>query len=170
MATNSGKMTLFSNEVTETRKIYFEELDHIIDNGRWLTSLAIGEIAGIAAYRELLKKESLSVSFAFIVILLAVSVLSFMVSALFARKAKQSIADTVRSAITKANEIDTNGRIAPYDGDISVNSINTQLNTDISQAPALSRSFESAGLVILIGTSVFTTIILFLSEISKLFS
>jgi uncharacterized protein YacL len=170
MGTNAGKMDSLFSQINETRKTYFEELDHIVDNGRWLSSLVLAEIAGIAAYRGLIKKESLSVPFAFIVVFLALTILFFMVSALFARNSKLKITALIQPTLDDANVIDKNGKIADDDGDILINEISTHLNKKISDTPYWTRIFETIGIVLFILTSFLTTVFVFLSEIQKIFN
>jgi hypothetical protein len=168
MATSSGKFDFFTNLITDTKKIHYEELDQLVENSRWLTTLVIAEIGGIAAYRKLLDTKSLSLPFTLIVLLLALTIVCFMVAVILSRKAKRNIANFTNHQIRKARQIESDGAIAPIQGDIQLNDLTTDSVEKISTFSDDAKFFESAGIILFILCSLCTTLVLFFNESLKL--
>ncbi len=168
MATSSGKFDFFTNLITDTKKIHYEELDHLVENSRWLTTLVIAEIGGIAAYRKLLDTKSLSLPFSLIILLLALTIVCFMVSVILSRKAKRNIAHFTNQQISKARQIESDGAIAPIQGDLQLSNLTTDSVEKISTYPDHTKFFESIGVVLFILCSICTTLVLFFNESLKL--
>lgn len=169
MGTTSGKVNSVIHNLGELKKICFEELSHLVENCRWLTTLVIAEIAGIAAYRDLLKANSLSLLFAIIVLILAITISSFMVSILLSRNAKKNISTLINEALNEITIIDNNPKTSSYEGDLMVDNIQISLEIKISKQPKASRLLEMIGIVLFILGSILSILILFFSEILKLF-
>jgi hypothetical protein len=169
MATSKGKLESLMKQVTENKKIHFDELDHLVENCRWLTTLVLAEIAGLAAYRELLKEENLSISFAIIVMILAVSIFSFMISVIFSRQIKKNLSIFVINSLNESEKIEMDGEIPPNEGDRKVDGIAIIINKEISSKPRYPRSFELAGIISFLVGSILTAIVLFITEIGKIF-
>ncbi len=123
MAISACKLDGFIDQVTGVKKIYFDELDHLVENSRWLTTLVLAEIGGIAAYRKLLDAKSLSILFALIILILAMTIVCFMVCVLLSRGAKKEISTLVKNNIEFVKDIEGNGDITPNEGDKQVTQI-----------------------------------------------
>jgi hypothetical protein len=164
MATSSGKIEKFIDQVTETKKIYFDELDHLVENSRWLTTLVLAEIGGIAAYRKLIDAKSLSIPFTLIILLLALTIICFMVCILVSRKAKIKISKRIAFDMDEINEINNDGSVAPINGDKQIDELSMALNHVISLEPEDTRSFETGGIILFILSTIATTLVLFFSE------
>jgi hypothetical protein len=164
MATSNGKIETYINQVTETKKIYFDELDHLVENGRWLTTLVLAEIGGIAAYRKLLDAKSLSLPFTLIILLLALTIVCFMVCILVSRKAKINISKRIAATMDEVKEISDDGSIAPNKGDQLIDELSIELNHLISIEPEDTRLFETCGIILFILSTIATTLVLFFSE------
>lgn len=168
MAASSGKFDFFTNLISDTKKIHYDELDHLVENSRWLTTLVIAEIGGIAAYRKLLDAKSLSLPFSLIILLLALTIVCFMISVILSRKAKQSIAHYTNRQINVARQIDSDGTIAPVQGDSDLNALSIESLKNVSNYPESTRLFEAIGIVLFILCSVCTVLVLFFNESLKL--
>lgn len=168
MATSSGKFDFFVNLITDTKRIHYDELDHLVENSRWLTTLVIAEIGGIAAYRKLIEAKSLSFPFALILLLLALTIVCFMFSVIFSRKAKRNISHFVNGQIGEARKIDNDGTIAPVQGDFQLNQLSTDSVQKVSNYPEDTKLLELIGIVLFILSSICTTLVLFFNESLKL--
>ncbi len=169
MGTTSGKVDSLIDNLTELKKIYFEELTHLVENSRWLTTLVLAEIAGIAAYRDLSQKDSLSIFFAVAVFILALTITGFMISVFLSRIAKKNISTLINQALNGVNAIDKNPQISQFDGDLEVDKIRYRLENNVPKEPKGARTSELIAIILFILGSLLSVVILFLSEILKLF-
>ncbi len=167
MAASNKKVESFLNQVNELRNLYFLELDNIVINSRWLVTLVLAEISGIAYYRKLINAESLSIPFSIIIIFLIMTICVFMISILASRIAKKKISLIVNRKINHMREISCDGDIAPNAGDEKITDNESSLRDTISKIPSLTRSFEYTGITLFIFSSISTILVLFFNETFK---
>lgn len=164
MSTSNGKIDLVISQLSETQKIYFDELNHLVENARWLTTLVMAEIAGIAAYQKLIAVKGLSFPFVLVIVLLALTILCFMLAVIYSRHCKRSIGNLIRDNIEAARGIDKDGNIPINTGDPMVSKISEETIHAVSGYPEISRYLEMVGVGLFILSSMTATIILFFKE------
>ncbi|OJX33376.1 MAG: hypothetical protein BGO86_04570 [Chryseobacterium sp. 36-9] len=169
MATSKEKVESSLNQLMEIKKNCFVELDHIVENCRWLTTLVLAEIGGIATYRKLMEKTNLSL-FSLNILLLGMTILFFMVSVITSRWSKKKISDLIQKYLPKIQEIDHNNNISPNDGDKEVMDIILYVDKEVLIIPQYTKIFESLGVVGFILSSILAMIGLFYFEIIYLFN
>lgn len=148
---------------------FIDELNELISNVRWLASLATAEIGGLAAYRELLAKENLSISFAFVILIISISLLFFIISAILSRINKvqiQRIKNAYNTNINKISETTSE----------SIDEIEKKINKEprsfvqiVQTKTLLAKKFEIFGIGLLGISTLIATIAIFFQEIKCLF-
>lgn len=91
MAVSKDLVDYSNARMAHIQEIFTIELSSVNDNIRWLATLALAEIAGIAAYRELSGQKQLSLSFAIVVITLAMAVVAFVFASVFGRHERRTL-------------------------------------------------------------------------------
>lgn len=164
MAANKDTLNRSLDHISQSSKKYINETESIIQNMRWITTLILAEIAGLAAYRELLGKKGLSFPFAIIVIFLAISLSIFIIGVISARSRIRTISSVSHRTNMKFLNIFNDSNIAPKQGDVEIiNNLNQSLN-DISTLNELIKIFEFYGLLVFLFSSLAAAVIIFFAE------
>jgi hypothetical protein len=112
----------------------------------------------------LIDAKSLSIPCTLIILLLALTIICFMVCILVSRKAKIKISKRIAFDMDEINEINNDGSVAPINGDKQIDELSMALNHVISLEPEDTRSFETGGIILFILSTIATTLVLFFSE------
>jgi hypothetical protein len=158
-----------STRLNESSKILYQELDEIVINTRWLTSIVLAEIGGLAAYRHMEGKTSLSLPLSIVVFILSIALMFFILSALTSRIEKRSIGKLIIDRIKEMNDILSDKNETDNNKDKLLPIISDQILNDISKRLKRSRNYEIVGLFFFLISSIFAAVYLFVNEIVLLF-
>lgn len=159
------KMTFLQGEV----KITLSELESIIANARWLTTLVLAEIGGLAAYRDLGDKKSLSLFVVIIILILSFSLLFFLITIITSRNIKKSVEHL---------RMDFSGKMRKIlnDDELNAKMMLERSVTILEEAVSALENktntvllFEKLAIIMLIAASVLSAIYLFSSELATFF-
>ena len=160
----------YSNaRIAHAQEIYTLELSSVSENIRWLATLALAEIAGLAAYRQLTGQHRLSLSFAVVVIALALAVVAFVMASVVARYERRRLIACLHEISSLMLRTETDGSVAPDDGAKDVQQFRENRIESLPKVLRLSSRFECFGLILLGVASVLAAIALFLSELIAIF-
>jgi hypothetical protein len=148
--------------------MYANELEDVVANVRWLTTLVLAEVAGLVKYRELGKGESLSLPFALVILGLCGSLVCFVVAITLARRVRMHVATEAQKAVRHMTSIANDATVAPASGDLEVWEILDSWWT-AAQSQKSHHYLEIGGLVFFGASSILSAIAIFLTEITALF-
>jgi hypothetical protein len=152
------------------RSLVSDELSSIVENARWVTTLTLAEIAGIATYREKFSQEhSLSIPFAIAVLILATAVAALAAAVWFARNERRVLSN-------RLHEVEALTRSTSKDESVSITIGNQQVTTfreaaleGLQASLRESRTLELFGIALFAIGSVLAGICLFGGEFAALF-
>lgn len=154
--------------VGATRESAATDLGAIIENARWLATLVMAEIAGIAAYRKLVDERTLSVSFALVVCVLALSLAALIATVITARQERSAVSDRLQGVVVRMYEISSDNAIAPAPGGQTVEQLREKTISSLPSALRWPVRLEATGLILLGLASILAAFILFLTEFTAL--
>lgn len=164
MAISEEKKKSFDRKINDLRALSNDELEKIVENCRWLTTLSLAEIGGIASYRELIEAKSLSIPFSIMIIFIAIAIVFFMVAIIMSRKSNSALSKAVSHSWEKLREHEGNARIAPIDGDIMVERVFVSSESEMTAYMDTTNQMEVVGLILFAVGSVGTAVVILATE------
>jgi hypothetical protein len=174
MALREGSEKTTMDRLQQVRESYVVALASTVENCRWLATLVLAEMAGIAAYRSnVIKKETLGPGFAIVIIILGVSLATFVLSVLLARFERNGFEKLLGGVIVRmvelARTLTKDEKKAPAD---SAQELFAKTEEAIQHLPSplgKAGGLELVGVSLLGIGSCLAALALFFGEISALF-
>ncbi|WP_114748925.1 hypothetical protein [Pleomorphovibrio marinus] len=160
----------FINDMYGLKQTYHEELDHIVENNRWLTTLVLAEIWGIAAYRNFLGEASLSIFAAIIIVILSLTISCFMISILSSRYARSKVSTIITDNVFNLKKHFDDSKISLDKALSDATSVRLATFEQVSKEPKSSRVWEGIGIGLFIIGSLLAIFNVFILELMKLFN
>jgi Sec-independent protein translocase protein TatA len=169
MAADKEPMEDSSNKLKEAAKTFANEIEDIVTNDRWLTTLVIAEFAGIASYRDLQHVTTLSVGFLLVASVLALSLLFFMISVISGRTKRREISKSLWDHIGEFRKVADDKNNTTSDGNATIKRRTERALMEFSQYPDTPRTLETVGIFLFILASLLGAMVLFWNELVSLF-
>jgi hypothetical protein len=174
MATDKDFVNRSISTLTHMYTIYTGELEAIVSNIRWLTTLVLAEIAGLAGYRELRGEKTLSIGFAFVILILSISLFIFLVTVIMARYELRKSGVALEQGLSGVNREDqrcsNDDNIAPREARERISPVVDGLIHQFISLTKLPKLTELLGILFFVLGSLIAAIATFFSELLALFS
>lgn len=166
----NGTLQVMNDSISRLNRLtgtYADDLEAIISNIRWISTLILAEMAGLAGYRQLTEEGGLSVPFALVVVMLAASLVCLVWAAIVARNERRNLSLKLHRFISDCNSIARNTGIAQ---DMQIAQIQDQedgVYAAISDPSESSKFLEAVGLSLFAFASVVAGLFVLIGEIMQ---
>jgi hypothetical protein len=168
MSLTPGMLNDTTARLNKFQEIAADQSEDIVTNVRWLATLVLAEVAGLAKYREQLGQHTLSVPFALVIIGLCLALVCFVGTIIIVRQDRTSLGVEAQKSFAKIADI-ANDPTVPFSvGDPKVLGI-VEAWWKIAQEKRLPQKWEMVGIGIFGAASVLAAVVIFLGEIIALF-
>ncbi len=161
--------TAATERLDSVASVYSKDLAAIVENARWLVTLVLAEVAAIAGYRKLMGSDTLSIPFAIVILVLALSLLAFVISVIVARFRARNIHLLVAGCGTELFDKVNDPTVSDHQMSVDAPKIERATLLKLPTQMCAPTVLEMIDLSLMVFASVFAAVVVFLREFIALF-
>ncbi|TMQ66693.1 MAG: hypothetical protein E6K79_01915 [Candidatus Eisenbacteria bacterium] len=159
-----------NKRLEQTLESYERDLIAIVENVRWLTTLVLAEMAGIAVYRTRSSNLELGLGYAALIVILGLALAAFVVAVIRSRYERGTFAKRFHCAVVgiaaRSSELLADNDIAPAAGTVKLVEMRENAIKHLPSSFDVSAVLEFSGLALLALASVLAAFMVFFSEVA----